>query len=94
LGKDTTLFQPDELPPVPAELSFDNELFRALSVQQHYTEIDVQLIPKTLMMEEVDFIETSGQKSITDSKFRTTVKKKPKLYADYLNKFALPPLHG
>lgn len=85
LGK-IPLYQPDELFPIPAELSFDNELFRALSVQQHYTEIDVQLIPKSLMMEEVDFIRqvAKNPSQLHNSQYN---QKETEWFADYLNKF-------
>ena len=79
-------YQPDELFPIPTELSFDNELFRALSVQQHYTEIDVQLMPKTLMMEEVDILRQVAKNPslIQNSPYNL---KELDAFADYLNKF-------
>lgn len=81
------LYQPDNIFPLPAELSFDNELFRALSVQQHYTEIDVQLMPKTLMMEEVDLLR---QVAKSPSLIQNSVynKDETEWFTDYLNKFA------
>lgn len=85
LGK-IPLYQPDEIFPIPTELSFDNELFRALSLQQHYTEIDVQLMPKSLMMEEVDFLRQVAKNSslIQNSQYN---QKEAEWFADYLNKF-------
>ncbi len=85
LGK-IPLYQPDELFPIPTELNFDNELFRALSLQQHYTEIDVQLMPKSLMLEEVDFLRQVAKNSslIQNSQYN---QKEAEWFADYLNKF-------
>ncbi|MBK8808619.1 MAG: type IV secretion system DNA-binding domain-containing protein [Bacteroidales bacterium] len=80
------LYQPDELFPIPTELSFDNELFRALSVQQHYTEIDVQLMPRTLMMEEVDLIrQVAKNTSLIQNALYNP--KELEWFADYLSKF-------
>lgn len=85
LGK-IPLYQPDEVFPIPTELAFDNELFRALSVQQHYTEIDVQLMPKSLMMEEVDLLRQVAKNPslLKNSQFN---QKETEGFADYLNKF-------
>ncbi len=85
LGK-IPLYKPDEIFPIPTELSFDNELFRALSLQQHYTEIDVQLMPKSLMLEEVDFLRQVAKNSslIQNSQYN---QKEAEWFADYLNKF-------
>jgi CheY-like chemotaxis protein len=85
LGK-IPLYQPDELFPIPTELAFDNELFRALSVQQHYTEIDVQLMPKSLMMEEVDLLRQVAKNPslLQNSQYN---QKETEWFADYLNKF-------
>lgn len=80
------LYQPDELFPMPLELSFDNELFRALSVQQHGTEIDVQVMPKTLMMEEVELLrQISKNPSLIQNAAYS--QKELEWFADYLNKF-------
>lgn len=85
LGK-ITLYQPDELFPIPTELAFDNELFRALSVQQHYTEIDVQLMPRTLMMEEVDLIrQVAKNTSLIQNALYNP--RELEWFADYLSKF-------
>jgi hypothetical protein len=85
LGK-IPLYQPDELFPIPTELAFDNELFRALSVQQHYTEIDVQLMPRTLMMEEVDLIrQVAKNTSLIQNAIYNP--KELEWFADYLSKF-------
>lgn len=85
LGK-IPLYQPDELFPIPTELSFDNELFRALSLQQHYTEIDVQLMPKSLMLEEVDFLRQVAKNTslLQNSQYN---QKEAEWFADYLSKF-------
>jgi CheY-like chemotaxis protein/DNA helicase HerA-like ATPase len=85
LGK-IPLYQPDEVFSIPTELAFDNELFRALSVQQHYTEIDVQLMPKSLMMEEVDLLRQVAKNPslLQNSQYN---QKEIEWFADYLNKF-------
>jgi CheY-like chemotaxis protein len=85
LGK-IPLYQPDEVFPIHTELAFDNELFRALSVQQHYTEIDVQLMPKSLMMEEVDLLrQVAKNPSLLQNPQYN--QKETEWFADYLNKF-------
>lgn len=80
------IYQPDEFFPIPAELVFDNELFKALSMQQHYTEIDIQLMPKSLMMEEVDVLRqvAKNQSLIQTSQYN---QKETEWFSDYLNKF-------
>lgn len=85
LGK-VPLYQPDEIFPIPTELSLDGELFRALSVQEHYTEIDVLLMPKTLMMEEVDLLrQVAKNPSLLQNSLYN--QKETEWFADYLNKF-------
>ncbi len=82
------LYHPNEIFPIPLELSFENELFQALSVQQNYTEIDVQIMPKILMMEEVELLRLIGKNTslIQNSLYN---QKELELFADYLNKFLL-----
>ncbi len=85
LGK-VSSYQPDELFPIPSDFSYDNELFRALSVQQHFTEIDVQLMPQTLMMEEVALLANVAKNTslIQDSLYTANELDQ---FADYLNKY-------
>ncbi|MFN8353691.1 MAG: type IV secretion system DNA-binding domain-containing protein [Spirosomataceae bacterium] len=49
-------YQPDEVFPPADKSTFDPELFRALLNQKEDTEIDVQLIPKRLLKQEIDLI--------------------------------------
>ena len=79
-------YQPDEFFPIPTELSFENELFRALSVQENYTEIDVQVMPKTLMMEELDLLrQVAKNPSLIQNSIYNL--KELEWFAEYLNKF-------
>jgi len=82
------LYNPDEIFPLPAEINFDNELFRALSVQQNYTEIDVQLIPKSLVIEEVELLKRVAKNTslIQNALYN---QRELDIYSDYLNKFIL-----
>lgn len=86
LGK-IPLYQPDEILPVPVELNFDNELFTALSVQEHYTEIEVLLIPKTLMMEEIDLLRQAAKSPSLIQNLSLTLKETEN-FSQYLNQFA------
>ncbi len=81
-----TAYQPKELFPIPTDLSFSNELFRALRVQQHYTEIDVQIIPKKLLVEEIDMLRQMAKNpSLIEGAYSPEEKKQ---FANYLIKFA------
>jgi len=55
-SKDDSGYNPDEIFHLPAPVAFDNELFRALLNQLEYAEIDVQLMPRELLREEIDLI--------------------------------------
>lgn len=54
--EESNAYTPDELFPFPAKIDFDNELFRALLNQKKYVEIDIQLMPKQLLKEEIDLV--------------------------------------
>lgn len=49
-------YQPDEVFPPAGKATFDPELFRAMLNQKEDVEIDVQLIPKRLLKQEIDLI--------------------------------------
>ncbi|MEI6554604.1 MAG: response regulator [Paludibacter sp.] len=77
---------PDELFPIPVKYQYDSEIFKALLNQNEYAEIDVQLMPKQLLIDEIDLI----RKVINDTKlldldvlnFEQRI-----YYANYLKKF-------
>lgn len=84
----TPEYSPDELCPFPQNLSYDNELFKALQNQKDYAEVDVQLVPKNLLKQEIDFIRQSA-----NNIHALDIKKKNKeliqLYTDYLQQFLI-----
>lgn len=82
------IYRPDELFPLPLGLSSNNELFRALNAQQHYTEIDVQLMPKALIMEEIDILKQVAKNTSLIQNLHYNIREL-ELFTDYLNKFIL-----
>ena len=82
----STEYQPDELFPFIQNLNYDNELFKALQNQKDYTEIDVLLMPKHLLKQEIDFIKQSV-KNINALDVKTKNHEVLRLYADYLQQF-------
>lgn len=81
-------YRPDEIFPFPQNLSYDNELFRALLNQKEYAEVDVQLIPKHLLKQEIDFIKQSA-KNIHSLDVKKRNHEILRLYADYLQQFLI-----
>lgn len=79
-------YQPNELFPLPTKFSFDNELLKALLNQNEYAEIDVQLVPKNLMKEEIDLI-LHVIKSPNFFNTQQLSNDEIKLYKEYLQKF-------
>jgi CheY-like chemotaxis protein/type IV secretory pathway TraG/TraD family ATPase VirD4 len=59
-GNDSNNFY--DMIPFPTELSYDNEIFKALLNQKDFAEIDVQVIPKHLFKQEIDFIKNIADK--------------------------------
>ncbi|MHB8336982.1 MAG: type IV secretory system conjugative DNA transfer family protein [Ignavibacteriaceae bacterium] len=78
--------------PISTELSYDNELFKALLNQNEFAEIDVQIIPKHLLKQEIDFIRNTADNiyniEINSPNLNEEVKK---LYAEQLLNFITPP---
>ncbi len=78
--------------PISTELSYDNELFKALLNQKEFAEIDIQLIPKHLLKQEIDFIRNTAGNiyniEIDNPNLNEEVKK---LYAEQLVNFITPP---
>jgi len=83
---DTFRITPDELFPFPVKSYFDNELLKALLNQNEYAEIDVQLMPKHLLKQEIDLIrQVIKNTSLLDTKNLTH--EELKFFAIYLQKF-------
>lgn len=86
--EDAPEYRPDELFPFTQNLSYDNELFRALLNQKDYAEVDVQIIPKHLLKQEIDFIKQSAN-NIHSLDVKKRNHEVLRLYADYLQQFLM-----
>ncbi len=84
-------YPPDELFPLPQKLTFENELFKALVNQQHFTEIDVQLTPKQLFLEEIELLQRVAKNpQCLDGVVLS--QEESELFSAYLKKF-IDPAH-
>lgn len=83
-------YLPNEIFPVPMEFDNDNEIFRALHNQNEYTEIDVLLIPKLLLVEEIDLIRRIiNNPSIIEA--HSFSSEEIQVYISFLKKFIVTP---
>lgn len=83
-------YLPNEIFPVPMKFDNDNEIFRALHNQNEYTEIDVLLIPKLLLVEEIDLIRRIiNNPSIIEA--HSFSSEEIQVYISFLKKFIVTP---
>jgi CheY-like chemotaxis protein len=80
-----------EIIPFSVELSYDNELFKALLNQKEYAEIDIQVIPKHFLKQEIDFIRKTADNIYSLEMDNLNLNDEAKrLYAEQLHNFIAP----